>query len=255
MKQTQLILSACLILLVLGCESADINFSRSDMLGSSESTGQGGSMARFTIVGDQLYAVDDQNLMAFDISDPLNVDLTSKTQIDWWGVETIFPMGDKLFLGTSSGMHIMDISNPDNIVKLSTYEHVVSCDPVVAQGNYAYVTLNSSQFRCGRNVNQLQVIDISDIINPKKIQSYPMSSPKGLGIDDSLLFVCDENQLKVFNASDPRNLIQINSIRVEGTYDVIPYNDLLLLISDEGLKQYTYSEGKLNYLSSIYTTN
>ncbi len=258
MKASYSILFAISLIFMIACESSDIKFSRSDVYMDSsvaETTGQGGSMARFTIVGERLYTVSDQNLTSFDISDPHNIVKKTSKQIDWWGVETIFPMGDKLFLGTTSGMHIMDISDPDNIYKVSSYEHVVSCDPVVAQGSYAYVTLNSSQERCGRDVNQLHVIDISNISNPINLKIYNMTSPKGLGIDGDLLFVCDANFLKVFDASDPLNLLQINAVQVNGTYDVIPYNDHLLLISDEGLKQYTYENGNLNYLSSIYTTN
>lgn len=258
MKLTYILIIGSLIMLAYACEdSGDIKFSRSDSVqfdSNDGGSGQGGSMARFSVVGDYLYAVDDQNLMSFDISDPKNIVKKSSHQIDWWGVETIFPLGDKLFLGTSSGMHIMDISDPNNIYKVSTYEHVVSCDPVVAKGNYAYVTLNSSQFRCGRNVNQLQIIDISNISNPVKVKTYPMTSPKGLGVSGTSLFVCDNDVLKVFDSSDPRNLVLTSTFPAKGTYDVIPYNDILILISDEGFKQYSNDDGNLTLLSSISTS-
>ena len=86
-------------------------------------------------------------------------------------------------------MHIYDVSNPASPQKLSVYQHVYSCDPVVVEGDFAYVTLNSLNTWCGRFSNQLDIIDISDLSDPKLIKQYAMESPLGLGIYGNLLFV------------------------------------------------------------------
>src|SRR5690349_16406055 len=52
-----------LVILFWGCEKASDSF-------SATTTGQGGSLARFTIVGDYLYTVDHANLKVFEITDP-----------------------------------------------------------------------------------------------------------------------------------------------------------------------------------------
>ena len=82
-------------------------------------------------------------------------------------METIFPLGDKLFLGTSTGMYIYGISTAGTPRQISFYEHVIACDPVVSDGEYAYVTLNASREECWRSVNELQIIDLQNIERPQ----------------------------------------------------------------------------------------
>jgi hypothetical protein len=60
--------------------------------------------------------------------------------------------------------------------------------------------------------------------------------------------------LKVYNASDPKNITGnlIYSYPDIQAYDVIPIGNLLVLIGDDGLYQYNYSDVKnITLLSSI----
>lgn len=259
MKKTAVLISA-LLLFMWGCSNSDINFTYSDkdsyFMNDGGGTGTGGSMARFTIVGDHLFTVDGMHLKTFNISNESKIEMVSSWQLDWSnGIETIFPYQNKLFLGTTTGMHIIDISNPEKPSYISKYEHVVSCDPVVVQGDYAYVTLRSGESWCWRSVNQLEVIDLSDIQNPEMLKTWPMTNPKGLGIDGNLLFVCDEG-LKVFEIQSPTNLVQINHFENIGeTFDVIPYNGILILIGEQGFRQYSYENGSLTELGSILVSS
>jgi hypothetical protein len=151
-------------------------------------------------------------------------------------------------------MHIMDISSPEEPVKLSTYEHVRSCDPVVVDDNYAYVTLRSGT-SCQGFSNQLEVIDVTDLRAPQLLEVYPMTNPHGLGIDNTTLFICDGNDgLKAFDASDihaiDKNLLA-HYKNINAT-DVIPYNEILIMIGTDGLFQYDYSNPKeIKLLSTI----
>lgn len=78
---------------------------------ASQSYGTGGSMARFTLSNQHLYAVDESTLRVFDVKTP--ADPTFVKPIDLgWGIETIFPFQNKLFIGSNSGMHIYDASTP-----------------------------------------------------------------------------------------------------------------------------------------------
>src|SRR5690606_21363599 len=76
-------------------------------------------------------------------------------------VETIFPYGEKLFIGSASAMYIYDISDPKNPARQGTVSHIRACDPVVADGNYAYVTLRNNNSGCGGSQNILNIYDIS----------------------------------------------------------------------------------------------
>jgi len=217
------------------------------------SSGVGGSMARFTIANDYLYALDEGNVCPIDISDVTNPLSKSKLFIGW-DIETIFPSQQNLFIGSSSGMHIMDISNPSSPSIISTYQHITSCDPVVVSGNFAYVTLRSGT-ECQGFTNQLEVIDIQNLSTPNLLATHEMQNPHGLGIDNTTLFICDGSAgLKVFDASNPSTissnlLAHYNSINA---YDVIPFGNTLMMIGEDGIFQYDYSNPKeIKLLSSL----
>ncbi len=217
----------------------------------SASVGVGGSMARFTIYDNFLYTVDQYNLKAFDIDD-LSRPLLVSDQSVGWGVETVFQYRNKLFFGTQTGMIIYDLSNPSSPGYLSSYNHIRSCDPVVVEGNYAYVTLRAGNL-CGEATSQLDVIDVSNITAPKWKQSYPMQEPYGLGVDGNTLFICDGPAgLKVYNAEDPHNLVKIAWFADVNAFDVIPYDGILMMIGSGGLYQYNYSgPDEITLLSQI----
>jgi hypothetical protein len=211
----------------------------------SNSAGKGGSMARFTISGDHLYTVSNFDLQVLDISQAASPKKGEKIRLGW-GIETIFPYGNKLFIGSTTGMHIYDNSNPTKPVHLSTYAHVNSCDPVVVEGDLAWVTLRSGN-ACAGFTNQLEVINISNPRSPKLVKSYPMQNPHGLGIDRSTLFLCEGKYgLKIFDAKDHLKVSDnlISHFKEHDAFDVIPMGGNLLLIGQDGLYQYDYSNPK-----------
>ena len=208
--------------------------------GGSSSGGVGGSMARFAITGDFLYAVDDQSLLAFDISSAKPVKV-SKNDVGW-AIETVFPYEDNLFIGSMSAMYIYDISSPGFPEQLSIFPHLTACDPVVAEGDYAYVTLRSSA-RCPQASNRLEVINIRDLVNPKKVAFYEMLNPHGLGIDNGDLFVGEGDKgLRILDASNPDNIKQVRHISDIKAMDVIPFNNVLMVTGKDGIVQYDYSD-------------
>ncbi len=206
-------------------------------------TGTGGSLARFTVYENYLYTVDSYMLRLFNISESDNP-VHEKELYVGWNIETLFPYEQKLFLGSTTGMYIYSLSDPSNPEYISVFWHASSCDPVVVEGNLAYVTLRAGNL-CGDNLSQLDVIDISDIFNPKLLKEYPMEEPYGLGIDDNILFVCDGDAgLKVYDASNPllidqRKIAQYGDINA---WDVIPMEGVLIMIGTDGLYQYDYAD-------------
>jgi hypothetical protein len=213
-------------------------------------TGVAGSMARFTISNEYMYAVHNNAMKLFNIASTPGITKGPEIMLDRQ-VETIFPYGNHLFLGTTTGMLIYSLANPASPAFVSVFEHISSCDPVVIEGNFAYVTLRSGT-ECNGFTNQLDVVDISSLAHPIKVKSYPMFNPHGLGIDNNILFICDgEAGLKVYNATDPMSIHmnQIAHFQDIKTYDVIPVNGLLMLIGADGLYQYDYSD--LNNLTLI----
>lgn len=227
--------------------------------GHSDAGGKGGSMARFTISGNHLYTVDTHSLKLFELTDAQHPKyLNGKDQAMDSGVETIFTLDTLLFIGAQDGMYIYDIKRPEFPNLLSKTLHVRSCDPVVASGNYAYVTLNTEDTWCGSFTNMLDIYDISNPQNPNLKKSLPLSFPKGLGVDGNKLFVCERTAgIKMFDISDPINpvwtgdLAHIPEMQNLNTYDVIPLNGILLVSATGGFYQLDYTGEDLKFLSKI----
>jgi hypothetical protein len=229
------------------------NFNAKTALAPTAATGIGGSMARFTIASNRLYALDDSYLDIVDVSNAQSPTLKNEIKLGWWP-ETLFPKDETLFIGTRAGLYIYNLANPDQPKQLSAYEHIYSCDPVVVEGDYAFVTLYNGGI-CHNNTNQLEVVNISDLSNPSLTKVYPFTSPHGLGIDNGILFICDgEAGLKIYDATDvnkitDKPLAQYPNINA---LDIIPFNNTAMMIGADGLYQYSYADIKnIKLLSKI----
>ena len=105
-------------------------------------------------------------------------------------------------------------------------------------------------------MNELQILNIGDPFNPYMVSSRSMNSPKGLGVRDSALYVCDGTAgLKSFNVSQVPNIQLRSSLSDMDTYDVIALQDLLIITGDDGIIQYDHGNGpgNLDKLSVIPT--
>ena len=213
--------------------------------------GQGGSLATFTLKGDYLYVVDQQNLSVFSVQETDNPIQVNTVPIGF-DIETLFGYKDYLYIGSQTGMFIYGLSNPEFPEKLSSVQHFTACDPVVANDTHAFVTLHSNTF-CGNNINLLEIYDVTDVTSPILISSRNLTYPKGLGLYGNYLFVCDD-EIKIFDVSDPTQSKLVNAINKE-VFDVIIRGDLLIAIGNNGLFQYQLSaaDNNLNYnpLSTI----
>ena len=219
---------------------------------SNNDTGKGGSTARFTVVGDVLYTIAGSYLQTYDISAaslPKKI-LMSTDGYMGFDVETLFAYQGYLFVGGRSGMDMYDlVATPKSPVKVSEFNHARSCDPVVVQDNYAYVTLRGGT-TCGGFTNQLDIIDVADITQPVLVKSFPMTRPSGLGIDGTNLFICDGAAgLKAIDVDTvSMTLTENNTIPDLMCNDVIPNNGVLVVTSNSSVDQMDY---QLNVLSTI----
>jgi hypothetical protein len=217
-----------------------VNMAGNGFVKTSGSPGRGGSMARFTIANNTLYVVDQSSLRLFSITGGLaSLGTTSIGR----NIETIFPYNNHLFIGSTNGMFIYNISNPTTPAYVSTYIHGTACDPVVVDGNYAYITLRSGT-PCNTTFNQLEVVNIENLATPTLSHTVQMTNPHGLGKDGATLFICDGTAgLKVFDAIEPTTISSTPTVtfsNIQAT-DVIPWNNKLLMIGEDGLYQYDYS--------------
>ncbi len=208
---------------------------------SGSSNGVNGSMSRFTLYDNKLYAVLNNYMSIFDLSGEQPTKVGESIYIGW-NVETIFSYKDNMFMGTPTGMIIHSVTDPLKPEYQSRITHAFGCDPVVVDNDLAYVTVRSGN-ACGQNTNELIIVNVADVKLPKFIVSFDMVSPKGLGIDANKLFLCDDG-LKIFQiTSNPRDLDDNMIKHVKGMdgFDLIPFNNTLMMIAEDGLYQYDYS--------------
>lgn len=233
-------------LLMVGCDSSK----DSEV---SAATGTGGSMARFAITGNTLYIVTKESLEVYNIANPSDPQKEVTKNLGM-GIETIFPYNNYLFIGANDGMHIFDNTKPNDPFQVSAFYHIQSCDPVVVQGNYAYVTLRGGrECRPGNIRSSLDVVDISNPKVPQMITTQTIDSPYGLGVWDKTLFVCTGDAgLKVMDISSPANPKEVKTFRDVPSYDVIVRKNRLLVIGAKGLFQYSFNaENEMKFLSQI----
>ncbi|MCB0640645.1 MAG: hypothetical protein KDC44_03360 [Phaeodactylibacter sp.] len=222
---------------------------------------QGGSMSSMAFDDAQdpnyLYVVHDRSLLVFRIGEARGSlqRVGDQVRVDD-AVETIFAAGDQLYLGAQSGLHIFSIAQREKPVQVGRYVHVQSCDPVVVENGIAYVTLHDGS-RCGRTVNELQIIDVSNPRSPRLLSRHSMEHPHGLGVDNKRVFLADGNAgLKVFNATTPGRLLPLmTDTAIHGAYDLIliPGVRRLILVAGNQVIQYAYNNitGSLTRLSEI----
>ena len=170
-------------------------------------------------------------------------------------VETILVEGNRLYIGAKSGLHIYSIQNRQKPVRVGRYNHIHGCDPVVVEDNIAYVTIHDGN-RCGRTINELHIVDVSNASMPKLISSHSMRNPHGIGVDNKCLFLADGDAgLKVLNATIPSRLQSLTTdTKIRGAFDVIVMAALrrLILVAGNEVIQYTYNtSGQLTRLSEI----
>lgn len=223
----------------------------SESFSGAQSYGQGGSMARFTLLNSHLYAVDDHQLRVFDVTTPADPNFVKEVPLGW-GIETIFPFDNKLFIGSMTGMFIYDASDPASPTQMSNYQHVTACDPVVVNEKYAFVTLRSG-VSCRMGVDELHILDIQDPYNPKLLKSYPMENPHGLGLSGEHLYLAEGKfGLKSYDVTNVMNILPVEHLKDFRSVDIIPGPKSLIVIGPDGVCQFNYTQkDKLEKLSCI----
>jgi hypothetical protein len=218
------IISALILLVAAGCSK-----NSSDVAASSAN----GSLTRFITTGNYLYVVDNSSLKAYNISTPSTPVFKSGTTVGF-SIQTILPYQDKLFIGSANAMYIYSISNPEQPKLLSeTVYFVRGRDPIVALDSVAYSTVRGATGFGG----VLNIFNIKNASQPVLVGREGMSSPYGLGVKDSALYVCDGAAgLKLFNISRPFQPVNRGSFGIpEPVYDVIAQGNTLICYIQGGI--------------------
>lgn len=203
------------------------------------SIGIGGSFARFTLVDEYLYTIDNSILRSWSVASACPARLDSV--LVGWNIETIFPWKDRLFIGSQTGVFIFNNSNPQRPVLETQFSHATGCDPVVCDDKYAYVTIHDGT-TCNGTFNQLDVIGIENLPSTELLKVYQMKRPMGLSVTNDYLYLCDDG-LKIFDKTNPLDLKQKSHTTGFDAYDIIALGaGQLLVIGADGFYQFDASD-------------
>jgi hypothetical protein len=209
-----------------------------------------GTLNKITVHQDYVYVIGNDRIYTFQDS-PTILTPNSTVQVGM-NLETIYPQNNNLFIGTRFSMIVMSISNPSMPTYVSEYNHPTSCDPVLPNGNVAYLTLRTGDFSgCSGDVNSVSVLNISNVSNPIKIDEFALTSPYGMTLINDKLFVGEgANGITIFDATNASSLVQLTHNSSVKAYDIIKHPtlvDVVLTTGSNGLTQY-----KIDYASMSF---
>ncbi len=236
----------CLLVLLVAC--GNDSDSSPDLSGA----GQGGSLAKFTIAKNQVLVLTDFSVKQYDILNNGSLAFKNESFISD-DLETIFPYGDNILIGSSSAVYFLGFNANDELELKGEFIHFTACDPVVASGTLAYSTLRSTGCRFDSQ-EVIDVIDFSDINNPFRVNSIPSESPFGLAIAGDYLFVCEKGGISMFLRGNDGGLVSVGFFEIDGRLpiDIIPQDGFLIVRTDNGIYNVTYDpSGQMTILGSV----
>lgn len=217
---------------------------------ASPEGGKSGSITRFATYQGYMYVLNLNEVQTYSLSNP-NKPLLVHTLTTDYGLETINIYDNTIFLGSTTSLYILDISDPAVPALLSktdrTLEFSNGCDPVVVKGFYAYSTVKIIENICGFRSSRsaLIVYNIIDRRNPQEVGTYTLDTPNGLGYKDNYLFVCDEgaDRLEVFDISNPEQLVKTSlSVQMTDPTDLIVDGDKMFVATKTDFQIFDISD-------------
>lgn len=207
----------------------------------ASNTSTAGSMARFLPIDGYLYTINFSDLVLFQLAQNYKpnpwIRIDTQTQ-----AETLFHLNDLLFVGSVNGMLMYDVADASDPLFINKIEHMRSCDPVVADLEYAYVTLRGGT-NCFTDLNELQIIDIQTPEDLQVVSHKSLFNPHGLGIYEDHLIICDGSAgIKVLDVTDRSQPEIMTSYPIGFAYDVIIDYPNAMVVGEEMLFQYDLSD-------------
>lgn len=209
-----------------------------------------GTLNRISVDYGHIYVISDNTLHVLENGTEISK-VTDKNLST--GSETIYAANNRLYIGSTTDMAIFSANNPSNPYRLSTLEHTESCDPVLPYGNVAYYTLRSAANEGCNDLgeNTLNVVDLSNELEPSVIESIELESPYGMTMVMNYLLVGEgANGLTIFDATKPKKIEQVAHVDNVEAFDVMLhpiYSDVIIVSNSTGLQQFKVNWATLNF--------
>ncbi|MBN1331020.1 MAG: hypothetical protein JXA54_16225 [Candidatus Heimdallarchaeota archaeon] len=158
-----------------------------------------------------------------------------------FGIDTAIINGQKIaFLAsTSHGLEIINFTNPQQPIKLTSYNSWGSIYDVTVKDNIAY---------CSSYDHGLVILDVSNPSLPIELFTYDTAGyTVDAAVEDSLAIFADRYEgVKIFNVENPLNPIYITTIIDHGLAERVEIVDKLAFLADRygGLEIFNLSDPK-----------
>lgn len=211
--------------------------------------GQSGSITRFVVYNQYMYALNPNAVKTFSLENPDKPALVHTLPTEY-GLETIIIYDNTIYLGSKTALYILSIDNPAAPVILSQTERVNfpfgGCDPVIVKDTYAYSTVKIIENICGQPATQsaLLVYDVSNKSAPDQKGFYLMDMPNGLAFYKQYLLVCDEglDAIRIYDISNPLDLVATPfSFPITDPTDLIVKGDQVIVSTKTSFQFYDVS--------------
>ena len=201
--------------------------------------------------------------------------------------------GNYLYTVDTNYMHVFQISDPTNPVKVNDVYIGFNIETLYSLDNYLFVGSQNGMFiydvsnpenptfmsqaehftacdpvvanqthafvtlhsntNCGNNINTLMVYDIQNIQQPELIHQRNLVSPKGLALYENYLVICDD-ELKIFDITNPAEPTLAKSFN-KSYKDVVIYNNILFAFGTSQITQYTWEASDFLTIEQISQLN
>lgn len=162
----------------------------------------------------------------FDITNPNEMTLLSSIGLSGTALSTDYWNNHIYVTAPSESITILDITNPQNVVKVSEIEKV--------NASYEVHVKDNLLFR--GNFNQIMVYDVTEPSNPVYLNSFlTATNPDNTLKHNNLLFVSYSENLEVFDISDIMSPNLLGDYPYVGTYDMVAEGNILYLVNTSGV--------------------
>lgn len=231
-------------------ELTTTDFSKKHITRPFHPSGLSNSLSRIRVNNSQVYTLFGKNIGVYQFTNPLspikqNTITTNKT------AETLFLHKNMLFAVGKKETQFFSLEKPESPAYLSSTEHWTSSSSAVLHNEQVFLTHRSNSNNSAES-DQLSVLDLQNVYEPKVQFIFAMTNPLGLALYQQHLYICDGNAgLKIHKSNTSRKMTSRAEMQYPEIHavDIIPLDNTLLLIFDDRIKQYAVE--KNNTLKEI----
>ncbi len=191
-----------------------------------------GQINDVSIVGNYAYlALGNEGFLVFDVT---NASIpVIETSWNDYTCNYIYAAGDKIYCSNNSAIYVLDASDINNL-NLATNWSASNVRDIYGQGDLIYYTRN----------NGFYIYNISDLLNPSYVDHHSDNDYYELQIESGYAYVQETGivQCRVFNVTDPTNIIYLYFIQLPNMNDFYYANNYIYVANTDTVWLFNFTD-------------